>query len=112
VDRGIVPLGTQSPTTTSQPTLTELLNPHSCSGMNGTTDPMAGVTYLMTFKYTFSVETDQEANVLTVVREGEEALQETLGPRALSCLNSNASEASIVALDSLPRDSIATDSTY
>jgi hypothetical protein len=46
-----------------------------------------------------------------VIGEVEEALQETLGPRVLSCLNNNASEASIVALDSLPKDSIALEST-
>jgi hypothetical protein len=92
--------------------MTALLNPHSCSGENGEVDAMADVTYLMTLRFTYSLETTPSANVRTVVGEAEEVLQETLGPRALSCLNSEASEASIVALDSLPRDWIATESMW
>lgn len=100
------PLGTSAPTVTSHPTLVELLNPHSCAAEDGT-DATQSVMFLMTLRFKYTLETTPSAPVNPVIGETEEALQEALGPEVLSCLNKDSklkTDASIVALDSLPRD--------
>lgn len=111
---------TGSPSTTPVPTLTAPLNPHSCTdgsvgeGTNSTSGSGGGlVSYLtLTFAYTIETETSDETLIARAVGEGEEALQETVAPQLLSCLNPNASEGQIVALDSLPQDERNLDGAY
>jgi hypothetical protein len=104
---GFQPLGTSPPTVTTQPTMVELLNPHSCAAEEGAADPTQSGAFLMTLRFKYSLETTPSAPVNTVIGEVEEALQEALGPEVLSCLNKDSkvkTDAAIVALDSLPRD--------
>jgi len=90
---------TSSPTFSAAPTNFPLLNPHSCNEVNAAT-----TTYMLLVSYTYSLEIVPNAEADVVAGEGEEILQEMVGPRSLYCLSPLAESANIAALDSRPLD--------
>lgn len=87
-----------APSASLSPTHFPLVNAHACAD--------ASTEYLLIVTYRYSLETVPEADMILVAGEGEEILQEGIGPRVLMCLSDEALDAEVVALDSLPRDTI------
>lgn len=94
--------GSPPPTVTPFPTGSPVHSPNVCEG--------ADMNRLELFNWKYTIETVAHADTGSVIGEVEEILQEKLIPILLSCNNKNATNASIVAIDStLPQDTVSTD---
>jgi len=94
-----------APSVSSQPSHYPLINPHACA-----TEASAEATLIVTYIYT--LETVEQANIMTVSGEGEEILQEQIAPLVLRCLNPNVAAADIIALDFFPFDKLDIERKY
>jgi hypothetical protein len=94
-----------SPTISNAPSHPPVHSNNVCEG--------AKLNRLEIYTWAYTIETVPNADTDAVIGEVEEILQERLIPVLLQCLNSEASAATIVAIDAtMPRDTISRDSTF